>query len=302
MAFTTGQDWIEATRRNLQGAYSEQRVLLSAPYTAGSGTLSFASANASIGIGAKLSVGINNFYVTAVNTTAQSASVIGGQDGTTDANAATGALVRINPQFTDFDIWTAIGNDLADLSSPLNGLYSMQYTDFSILSTIVGYDLGTLAAQNLISVYEVRYLTPGNYKDSPRLAQYAWKENRQAVVSDIPSGMGLELTSFGHMTPGRNMRVFWKSAFALPTTPFSALSTSLLPATCYDLPPIGAAIAIMAGREIMRNSPVQQEFRRATEVPAGAVTASANGLKSLRQMRIDAEAARLIDAYPPYKD
>ena len=43
-------------------------------------------------------------------------------------------------------------------------------------------------------------------------------------------------------------------------------------------------------------------MRRATEVPAGAVAASANGLKQLRQMRIDAEAARLINFYPPYKD
>lgn len=303
MALTTGQDWIELTRRNLYGGYSEQRNTLGANYTAGSGVMTFGSALGSIVAGSTISVGLNTLYVLSVNTTALTATVIGGQNGSTDINATSGALVRVSPKFTDWDIWSALGNDLADLSSPLNGLYSMQVTDFTIISTIFGYDLGTAAAANLIEVYEIRYLTPGNYKDSPRLPQYAWKENRQAVASNIPSGMGVELLSYGHMTPGYNMRVFWKSAFTLPTDPTQALTTSLVPTTAYDLPPIGAAIALMAGQEIKRNfTSSEGDMRRATEVPAGAVAASANGLKQLRQMRIDAEAARLINFYPPYKD
>ena len=303
MAFVTGQDWIDATRAKLLTGYSEQRNVLAAPYTAGTGTLTFTYALGNIVAGATISVGLNIFYVFAVNTSALTATVVGGQNGSTDISLANGTLVRLNPKFTDFDIWNALAADLADLSSPLNGLYGMTYTDFSFLATIVGYDLGASAAANLIEVYEVRYLTPGNYKDSPRLKQYSWKENRQAYAGDIPSGMGVEIVNSENLLPGRNMRVFWKSAFTLPAAPTAPLSTSLVIPTAYDLPPIGAAIILMAGQEIKRNfTSSEGDMRRATEVPAGAVAASSKGLKDLRQLRIDAEAARLINFYPPYKD
>lgn len=298
---TTGTDWVEATRRNLQGAFTDQRVALSAPYVAGSGTISFVTANPSIALGASLSIGLNNLYVTSANQSALTATVIGGQNGSTDSNAASGTLLRINPQFTDFDIWTAIGADLSDLSSPLNGLYSMQYTDFTYQSNIVQYDLGSAAAANLIDVYELRHQTPGNFKDFGRLAKDAWVRHFNAFTSDIPSGMGIEIVDPSGLFPSYKVRAYWMSGFVTPATPQSDASLSLLPTTAYDLPPIGAAIKIMAGREIMRNSPVQAEYRRASEVPAGAVTASANGLKQLRQSRIDAEAARLQSMYPAYR-
>ena len=80
----------------------------------------------------------------------------------------------------------------------------------------------------------------------------------------------------------------------MPPTLATDLSTTLLQPSAYDLPPLGAAINLMAGREIKRNfTDDQGDVRRAVEVPAGAVAASANGLKQKRQLRINTEKARL---------
>lgn len=302
MAFTIGQDWIEDARTHLQGSYVERRNTLAANYTAGSGSITLSYADAQIVQGSMLSIGLNNFYVMSFNNSTLVATVIGGQSGSTDANASAGALVRVNPQFTDWDIWKALGADLADLSSPLNGLYSMQYTDFNYQSNIVQYDLGSSAAISLIEIYQLRHLTPGSFKDFDSIPKESWELILGAYTGDIPNGIGVSISNPYKLFPSYKVRAFWKSAFVLPSDPTQNLSTSLVPATAYDLPPIGAAIHIMAGREIMRNSPQQQDYRRATEVPAGAVAASPNNLKQIRQARIDAEAARLQNMYPPYRD
>ena len=87
----------------------------------------------------------------------------------------------------------------------------------------------------------------------------------------------------------------------LPTAA-TALSTTGLQASAYDLPPLGAAIRLMSGREIKRNfTETQGDSRRATEVPAGAVQQSSTGLKLLRAQRIVAECARLNSLYPIYR-
>lgn len=301
MALTTGQSWIDLCRANLLGGYGEEQNQLTDAYTAGGTTLTFTHAMGNIAQGSYLSIGLNIFYVWSV--AGQVATVIGGQNGSTDIDLTANTLVRVNPEFTDWGIWQALANDLADLSSPLNGLFGMQYTDFNFTPPTLGYDLGTSAASNLLDVYEVRHLTPGNFKDFRRISDMAWDRHFNAVTADIPSGMGIELKNLTGLVPSYKVRVYWKSAFIMPTTTAGLLSTSLMPTTAYDLPPLGASIALMAGREIKRNfTGSQGDVRRAVEVPAGAVAASPNGLKMLRQTRIEAEAARLLNFYPPYRD
>lgn len=301
MALTTGQSWIDQTRSNLLGGYGEEFNKITNAYTAGDTTITFTYPMGNIAAGSYISIGLNIFYVWSVN--AQVATVSGGQNGSTDVNLLAGTLARVNPKFTDWDIWQALATDLADLSSPLNGLFGMQYTDFTYAPPILQYDLGTSAAANLLDVYEVRHLTPGNFKDFGRISEMAWERHFNAVTADIASGMGIELKNTGGLVPSYKVRVYWKSAFVMPTDPTVLLSTSLMLASAYDLPPIGASIRLMAGREIRRNfTDGQGDVRRAMEVPPGAVAASDRGLQLLRQSRIDAEAARLLSMYPPYSD
>ena len=162
---------------------------LSSSYTAGGTSLTFEFPIGGITAGAQLSIGLNNFYVWSVS--GQSATVVGGFRGSTDANAATGAVVQVSPRFTDYDIWQALTTDLSDLSSPNNGLFAIGTVDFNYASSVSGYDLGSIA-DSMLEVYEVKYLTPGPQKDTSRIPRSMWRVNRNVNTSEIASGLSLE--------------------------------------------------------------------------------------------------------------
>jgi hypothetical protein len=295
---TTVQNWVDKTRGSLISGFSEQRNKLASAYTAGSGTMTFTYALGNIQAGARLSIGTNTFYVWSAS--GATAVVSGGEEGSTDANAAINSIVRVNPHFTDNDIWNALSDDLNDLSSPTNGLYGIGTVDLTYNPVLIGFDLGSIA-DSVLDVYEIKYLTPGPSHDNKRIATDMWRLNRNAnTTSQFPSGFGIQLYQPGY--PGYNLRVVYKSVLTMPGALSTNVSVSGLQPSAYDLPPIGAALRLMAGREIKRNfTESQGDTRRATEVPPGAVTQSSVGLARLRQSRISAEAARLDALYPPYR-
>ena len=294
---TLGSDWINSTRSYLMSGYSEERNKLSAAYTAGDTTLTFTYPLGGIRPGARLSIGTNTFYVWSVD--GQIATVSGGEDSSTDANAASGTVVKVGPRFTDDEIWKALDSDLSDLSSPSSGLFGIGTLDLTYNAIVNGYDLSSVS--DLISIYEVKYLTPGPQMDNPRIHTAGWRLNRNAITTQFPSGISLQL--FEPAYPGYNVRIVYRKYFTMPTTTATNVSTSGLLASAYDLPPLGAAIRLMAGREIKRNfTESQGDTRRAGEVAAGAVMQSSRNLQILRQQRITAESARLDALYPNFKN
>ena len=294
---TTGQTWVDATRSKLLNGFAEQRNKLALSYTAGAGTLTFTYDLGSIKAGARLSIGLNTFYVW--SSTGSTATVSGGEEGSTDANASSGDIVRVNPHFTDNEIWNELSGDLSDLSSPSSGLYGIGTVDLTYNAARTGYDLGAIA-DSFIDAYEVRFLTPGNFKDSPRMPKDNWRINRNVNTTNIASGFGVEI--FQGINPSYNIRVIYKSTFTMPSALTTNVSVSGLQPSAYDLPPIGAALRLMSGREIKRNfTESQGDTRRASEVPPGAIAQSSNGLARLRASRIMAESARLDALYPHYR-
>ena len=94
-------------------------------------------------------------------------------------------------------------------------------------------------------------------------------------------------------------RVTYKQAFA-PFVNLSDDATTVagLSLPMYDLPPLGAMVALVAPREVKRNQiDSAPDSRRATEVPPGAVMNSVAQVLALRQRRINAEASRLHQLY-----
>ena len=288
--------WIDATRRQLLGGYTELRNKTSAVYNPGDGTLNLTYDATNIQAGTILSAGLNVFYVYAIS--GQIATVDGGQLGSTDIAVPSGTIVRVNPKFTDWDIWQELANDLNDLSGM--GIVGYNTSDVIYSAVLTGYDLGATAASNLLDIYEVKYLTPGPRKDMPRLPRSGWRMTRNAYATDIPSGLGIQIIHpSSQNVPNYLVRVVWKSLLIAPATLTTDLATTGLQTSAYDLPPLGAAINLMAGREVQRNfTQGQGDVRRATEVPPGAVMASANGLKQKRLQRISTELARLASMYP----
>ena len=294
---TTVNDWVTTTRSTLMSGYVENRNKLSVAYTKGGTSLTFSYPPDGIRPGARLSIGTNTFYVWTVS--GQQATVSAAEDGSTDQDAPIGSLVRVSPRFTDDEIVKALAADLNDLSSPANGLFGIGTVDLTYNAILNGYDLGPTAS-DLISIYEVKYLTPGPQMDNPRIHTTGWRLNRNAISSQFPSGISLQL--FEPAYPGYNVRVVYRSNFTMPTTLYANVSaTGLLP-SAYDIPPLGASIRLMAGREIKRDfTESQGDTRRAGEVPAGAVAASSRNLQILRQQRITSEAAKLEAIYPNFK-
>lgn len=293
---STAADWFNATRNLLLSGLQAERNTLAVNYTPGSGVLQFASAPDGIVAGIRLSVGLNTFYVRSVNTSAASAAVFGGQEGSTDIAAAAGDIVRIAPRFTDFEILGALNGDLSSLSSPDSGLYQVKTTTLTYAPATIGYDLAGIS--DLIDVIEVRVQAAGTFADWPRLRQADWRLDRAADTTVFGSGLALQV--WGLAYPGRAVRVIYRAPFTPLYASDSDVAATGLPPTAWDLPPWGAALRLMAPREIKRNfTENQPDTRRATEVPPGAVAGSYRGIAALRAQRINEEKARLITADPP---
>lgn len=287
---TTANDLLEATRNHLLGGASEQLNILAANYTAGGTTLTLTYDTSNISAGKYVEVGTNLFYVWSVDQVNKILTVTGGMNGSTDANASLGAMVRVSPRFPAFRLFQELNNDIADLTSPANGLFQIGNYEFTYVAVKVGYDL---PITGLLDILRIEYQVPGPTLAWPRFDKLAYRVVTNANTTDFPSGVSLKLFRGG--VPGYTIRVYYKSALV----PFTALTDNAtvtgLPSSAYDLPPLGAALRLMAGREIKRNlTEAQPDTRRPTEVPPGAVEGSVRNLMLLRQTRIAAEKARLL--------
>ena len=289
---TTAADLITVTRnRYLLGGMQEQRNKLNAAYTAGGTTLAFLYPLKGIQAGATLSVGLNTFYVWAVDAASQTATVEGGYGGSTDVSLALGTAVRVSPRYTDSEILGALNEELLALSSPANGLFQIKTYSFAYSAAQVGFDL--TGVTDLRDIYSVRYTEPDSYDRTPVLepSQYRLERNSDTAA------LSLKLLVGGW--PGRTVTVSYRAPFTTLTDLASDVSTTGLAVTAYDLPPMGAAIRLGAGKEIRRNQNESQgDTRRAEEVPSGGVTNSFRQVMMLRQQRISDELSRLLTAYP----
>ena len=291
------QVWIDQTRDMLLSGYVEELDLVIAPLIsdATSTTLSVQGLAGGISRGTVIEVGSELMYVTAKTGDTQ-VSVIRGYGGSTAS--ATGhpvdSIVRVSPKFPTHRIVQSINDELADLSTPNSGLFQMLTTSFTYNGGVDGYDLNT--GSNVVnSVYSVTYADVGSEASEPEVM--AWRLKRNRDTANFSSGLALIL--YTAAWPGQKVTVSYKS----PLTPIpdgtTARSATGLQSTAYDLPPLGAALALMT------TAPIRREFldaegtsRMAEEVPAGAISASMRDLRFRRDQRVQSEAARLAAMYP----
>ena len=241
-----------------------------------------------------ISIDLELFYVQAVSST--TVTVVPGYLGSTEANHASGAMVYLNPRFSAFDIMCAINDDLNDLCAPENGLYQAQSIEISYNPSTIGYDLA--GASNVIDILSIQQRMPypiGYWVPIPRRH---WTLTNNADTTDFPSGYALRYNSPKGF-PGQPFRVTYKSTFS----PFANLTDDAtnvagLASFMYDLPPLGAMVALVAPREVKRNQiDSEPDSRRGTEVPPGAVMNSVAQVLALRQRRINAAATMLKQLY-----
>lgn len=218
-----------------------------------------------------------------------------GVDGTTPASHADATYIEVMPKFSPFMIMRAINEDLDDLGSPWTGIFAMVDLELTFNPAVSGYDMTGVTPSQVLGIQEIRYKVPGPTKHLPAIRKF--ETSRSVPTSDYPSGMALLLKESAY--PGLPLHVRYRSRF----THFANLTDDCqtvanLPPEANGLPALGAAIALMAGREIKRNftesttDPLQLEL-----VLAGNVMNSYKGLMLQRAARIQSVAAGLLRQY-----
>lgn len=295
---TTTQDLVNDTKRLLLSGHREEVNRLNGAITNVATNAVFKYDLKGIAEGAVVSIDLEKIRVWEVNTATKTAGVVErGVLGTVAAAHSDLAIVTTNARFDSFDIVREINNDLADLSSPSNGLFKIETVDLVYSSRFQGYDLGAGASDIIGPPVKVLAKSTGPSRYWPEIRK--WRYDSNLPTADFANAKAIFLYQAGYQ--GQTIRVFYPASFtALSISDITVdVATTGLPTTAHDLPPLGAALNLMSGREVKRNfTESQGQPRRATEVPPTAVEQSYAGINKRRNRRIRAEVARLHNEWP----
>lgn len=287
---TTAGQLIDRVAGELLAGTVEERNKLATGVDASATTLTFTYPLSGLREGSMFEIGSEQFYVWTTNSSAKSAVVERGFNGTTATSHSAEAITTINPRFPRSRVLQQLNADLADLSSPLNGLFQVKTVDIAYNGSDRMVNItGATDIQNLIDV-RYRYLSD----DYPIIRDVRLLSDMP--TSDFASGFALAFDSY---VRSGTIRVVYRA----PYGSFSAESDTVadVGGSDYldDVLALGTQMRLMAGREVKRNfTESQGDTRRAEEVPSGAVANSMLQLQRLRRDRVMAEAARLNRQYP----
>lgn len=290
----TASDLVEETRRHLLSGQEEQVNLLNNDLDASTTNFTVLLPLASITQGAIVAIDLEEIRVFTTDSNQGVTRCQRGVNGTTAAAHTAGALITVRPKFSNFRILNAINEELADLSSPSNGMFQVMSVDLTYNAAVMGYDI--TGATDVIRILEARYRVPGPSNNWPLIREYSVQRNMPTTT--WPSGFVFD--TYQRAYPGLPIHLQYASSYGQ----FAAMSDDIaavagLQLSARDIPPMGAAVRLTIPREIKRNfTEAGVEPRRADEVPSGAVLRSMLGLQQLRQTRIKAEAEALNQRYP----
>lgn len=293
---TTFQNLIDACRDQwLMTGQPDKVNVLHAPYTALDDELVLRYPNQGINPGTRLGIGLEEFHVLSISgsTAEATVTVIPAYNGSTSANHSAGDLVRISPQFSDWRISRAIKDCLASLTS--EGLFRIQDLEFNYTPAKSGYNI---SAADLIDIWRVTFDYPGPQRDWPRLGPRDWFLDNNPDETDFPGGRSLILRVAGY--PGFPVRVSYRAFIGTLVNLADDVqaTTGLLP-SAHEIPPLGAAIRLLSGRDVKRTFLDQQpEPRRSDEVPPGAATNAMLPIMQAYREAIVREVTLLHRLYP----
>ncbi len=284
---TTAAELVEDARRHL-GAPEALNTLDAVD--AASDTVVLQHEVDNVSPGTLLSVGLETMHVWTVDRPGRTLTVRRGHQGSAASAHAAGAMVRVAPEHTDHAVLRALNADLRALSGA--GLFRAAVIDLTASASARTYDL-LAGAQGVV---EVR-LDDGSDANHWPLVD-SWSVISKASPSEFPSGVALRLDQA--VAAGRTLRV----TYAAPLGDLTGLAQDVedvsgLRPSAHDIPPLGAAWRLTAGREVERNQTHRQgDSRRAEEVPPGARLRSGLGLQQVRDRRVQEELSNQWRLYP----
>lgn len=271
----------------------EERNKLASSVSATATSLTFSYDLGGIRAGAMIQVDAEVMYVWEASPASKTVTVERAQNGTTAASHSSSDIVYVNPKFPRNQILEALNDELADLGSPMNGLFQVKTLDFTYNAS--RRQMNLQVSGEMIDLIDVRYrYIATDYKTVNNV-----KLMRNMPTKDFASGYALQIDS---IIPSSEVRVTYKAPFTKINHEFDDLQSICgYPETAEDILVMGAQIRLVAPREVKRNfSESQGDTRRAEEVPNGAIANSVINMIRMRRDRITAEAARLARQYPTY--
>lgn len=289
---TTVAQWIDTVKDYVLTGSREEQDILNGNITDVATTLVPTDFTDGIQQGAEIEIDLERMYVRSV-AGGVNITVIRGYRGTTKAAHTTGADIIVNPRVPKASIVRELNNELASLSSPTNGLYKTATVDLTWSGSQYGYNLtGVTDIEDVLSVQWEGYT---GYAWIPVPASQ-WRLGRSQDTTDFSTGLAL---FFDAPISGRTVRVVYKAPFTAVAAVSDVVETVAgLPATAVDIPPLGAAINLVAPSEIRRSMDGQGDPRGDEDVPPGSRTNSTRWLMARRQQRIAEEASRLARDHP----
>lgn len=284
---------INKTLRQVLSGVTEQRNKLAVSLNATTDTVVATYDVDGLRPGQVFEIDSEMFYIWTSNAGQKTLTVQRGFNGTTATSHAANAIITVNPRFPRAQILESINDELADLASPMHGLFQVKALDLTYNGSDRQVNLPAVA--DIIDLIEVR----SRYKSDDYQQVRAVKLLRDMPTKDFGSGMALQLDQ--DIRQG-DLRVTYKAPFTKATTESDNIQMICgYPESAEDILIMGAQIRMMSSREIKRNfTESQGDTRRADEVPAGAVGNSITNLLRMRRDRITAEAARLARQYPTF--
>ena len=289
---TVAQVLNRAARQLLSGTV-EERNRLAVAVNASATTLVLSYDLGGVRSGAVIELGSEQMYVWDVNEANKNVTVERAFNGTTAASHVINTPIVVNPRFPRAMLLEALNDELADLSSPMHGLFAVRTLDI----TYNGSDrqINLPAVSDVIDIIEVR----SRYKSDDYQKVNKVKLLRDLPTKDFGSGMGLQ---FDQQVRNGDVRLTYKAPFIKAVNETDNIQHICgFPESAEDILVMGCQIRLMSPREIKRNfTESQGDTRRSDEVPAGAVGGSITNLLRMRRDRITAEAARLARKYPTF--
>lgn len=293
---TTFQELIHDARHHLMTGKTEIINVLDVGVSPGDDSLQFRYTLQGVSVGSRLAIGLEEYHVVEPpsGTAPQSTvTVIPGFNGSVQAAHTAGDLIYVNPQFTSFRISRAVNRCLESLSG--DGLFQVKAVEFDYNPSQAGYNI---SATDLLDIWRIRYDEPGPANDWPVLRPQDYHLDNSPNAAEFPGGRQLVLHRGA--SPGQTVRVSYRAEFA-PLVDLSddVTTDSGLQDSAHDIPPFGAAIRLLAGRDVKRSFLTQQpEPRRQEEVPPGAASQAMLPLVQQYYSAIDRELSVLHRLYP----
>lgn len=287
----TAADILQEAMSHLYTGVRVERDLLATTMNSSVASVVSTYSRGGIQAGAKLSIDLEDMHVWSVS--GATATVQRGEFGSTAAAHAAGAIIHVNAEFSPFEVFKQMNNELKALSAPTNGLFAARTVTLSYNAAHFGYDL--TGVTNIDGIVSVVAAASGGARERYPITDYRIERNLD--VATFPSGYGLFT---GKGSPGQDIIVTYRGQFDELELLADDVETSTgLPNSAFDILAMGAALRCAAPTEIDRNQTGSQgSGRRSSEVPAGARLNAIRGLAQLRASRIIDERARLLRRYP----